>query len=275
MGDSMCNPPPPDDQPLDEQDVRDLIRLLGKVIAAKGDQTGKRRLVMDGLCRLIGADAWAWSLVHMEIGSAPRQVVFLHEGIPDDRIAPFLHSLEHEDLQRDLNQFVHEAVILRKPLTRRDGQLFPVWPENSEALRIWVEEARFRSFILMAWPLGTGGFSGIGIYRDADRPHFGPREARLAHIVLTEIPWLHEDGWGVDRGVSLGELPPRPREILSLLVQGRARKQIANDLGLSIHTVHGYVRDLYRHFGVNSHLELINRFTRGDGGDLLKGSDVG
>ena len=104
----------------------------------------------------------------------------------------------------------------------------------------------------------------------AARPHFGPRETRLAHIVLTEIPWLHEEGWGEDRGASLGQLAPRPREILSLLVQGRARKLIADDLGLSIHTVHGYVRDIYRHFGVNSHPELMTRFTRGDGGDLAE-----
>ena len=271
----MTDPASSDDITLDENDVRHLIRLLGEVIAAKGDQTVKRRLVMAGLCRLIGADAWAWSLVHMELGSAPRQVVFLHEGISDDRLPHYLRSLEHEDLQWILNRFVEDAVTQRKPLTRRDGQLFPEWPESSQALRNWVDNAHLRSFILMAWPLETGGFSGIGIYRDADRPHFGPRETRLAHIVLTEIPWLHEDGWGVDRGTSLGELPPRPREILSLLVQGRARNQIADDLGLSIHTVHGYVRDIYRHFGVNSHLELINRFTRGDGGDLLKESNVG
>ena len=50
---------PADDQPLDEGDVRGLIRLLGRVIAARGDQTEKRRLVMDGLCQLIGTDAWA------------------------------------------------------------------------------------------------------------------------------------------------------------------------------------------------------------------------
>lgn len=257
-----------DDQPLEEQDVRDLIRLLGLVIAVKGDQTEKRRLIMEGLCQLIGADAWAWSLVHMELGSAPRQVVFLHEGISDDRLPHYLRSLEHEDLQWILNRFVEDAVTRRKPLTRRDIQLFPEWPESSQALRNWVDNAHLRSFILMAWPLETGGFSGIGIYRNADRTHFGPRETRLAHIVLTEIPWLHEEGWGVDRGSSLGELPPRPREILSLLVQGRARKQIADDLSLSIHTVHGYVRDIYRHFGVNSHPELMTRFTRGDGGDI-------
>jgi len=259
---------PGPDSPLDENDVRNLIRLLGEVIGAKGDQAEKRRLVMEGLCALLEADAWAWSLVHMEIGCAPRQVVFLHDGISAERLPHYLNAIEHADLQWILNRFVGEAVNSRKPITRRDMQLFPEWPEKSEAFRTWVDQARLRSFILMAWPIASGGFSGIGIYRHASRPHFGPRETRLAHIVLTEIPWLHEDGWGADRGESLGKLAPRPREILSLLVQGRLRKQIAEDLGLSLHTVHGYIRDIYRHFGVNSHPELMIRFTRGDGGDL-------
>jgi DNA-binding CsgD family transcriptional regulator len=268
----MTEPTSSDDILLDENDVRELVRLLGQVIAAKGDQTAKRNLVMEGLCRLLDADAWAWSLVHMELGSAPRQVVFLHDGIPDERLPHYLSAIEHEDLQWILNRLVVDAVTRRQPVTRRDRQLFSDWPEDSIAFRTWVDKANLRSLILMAWPIVTGGFSGIGIYRNADRPAFGARETRIAHIVLSEIPWLHEEGWGEERGDSLVNLSKRPREILSLLVQGRARNQIADDLGLSIHTVHGYVRDIYRHFGVNSHLELINRFTRGDGGDLLKES---
>ncbi len=257
-----------DDIPLDLSDVRQLIRLLGDVIAAGGDQTTKRRLVMDGLCQLIDADAWAWSLVHMELGCAPRQVVSLHNGISDERLPHYLRSLEHDDLQWVLNDFVTEAVTRREPLTRRDTQLFPEWPGQSEALRTWEDKANLRSFILMAWPIETGGFSGIGIYRTPDQPHFGQRETRLAHIVLTEIPWLHEEGWGPNRGDSLGQLSPRLREIISLLVQGRARKQIADDLDISLNTVHGYIKDIYRHFGVSSHPELITRFSRGSGGDI-------
>jgi len=246
-----------DDQPLEEQDVRDLIRPPRRVIAAKADQTGKRRLIMEGLCQLIGADAWAWSLLHMKLGSAPRQVVFLHEGISDDRLPHYLCCLEHEDLQWIRNRLVVDAVTRHQPLTRQERQLFTEWPEESIAFRTRVAKAKLRSFILMAWPKVTGGFSGIGIYRNADRPPFGSRESRIAHIVLSGIPWLHEQGWGEERADSLVNLSKRPREILGLLVQGRARKQLADDLGLSIHTVHG------------------TRFMWDDDGDLLRVSDIG
>jgi DNA-binding CsgD family transcriptional regulator len=36
---------------------------------------------------------------------------------------------------------------------------------------------------------------------------------------------------------------------------------------LSIHTVGDYVKDIYRAFGVQSHAELMRRFTGGDNSD--------
>lgn len=255
---------------ITDQDVRDIVRLLGDAVAAKGDLFAKRRLVMNGLLRIVDADAWAWSLAHLEMGSPPRQVVFLHEGIPQERLPHFLSAIEHDDIQWIMGRFIQEAVTQRLPMTRRDQQLFDEWPEGSEAYRKWVDDAHLRSHILMAWPLETGGYSSVGLFRESHRPFFGPRETRIAHILLTEIPWLHEEGWGEERGESLLRLAKRPREILSLLVQGRSRPQIADDLGVSIHTVNGYVRDIFKHFRVNSHLELISRFTKGDGGDIVK-----
>lgn len=260
---------PPDGEPvLSDDDVRSLVRLLGRVVSAPGGQNEKRRMVMEGLCGIIGADAWAWSLVHMESGRAPMQVALLHDGIPEDRFASYVAALEHPGAQIVLESYVGAAIGRATPLTRRDEQILPpgTLHYNTVVDGLW-ERAGFDSFVLTAWPLQAGGFSGIGVYRKVGKPGFGPRETRIAHIVLTEIPWLHEDGWGDERGDTLSRLPRRQREILQLLVQGRSRKEIAVDLALSLNTVHGYVRDIYRHFGVNSHATLMRRFSRGDGGD--------
>ena len=43
------------------------------------------------------------------------------------------------------------------------------------------------------------------------RPRFGARDARLAHIVLSEIPWLHTAGLPEDRGQTAPALSPRLR----------------------------------------------------------------
>lgn len=262
---------------LEEGDVRSLVQLLGEVVLVKGDLAAKRVHLMRGLCRILGADAWAWSMVHMESGEPPRQVVFLHDGVPQDRFHDYVHALEHPDMKWALGKFVSECLAAGRPFTRRDAQVLPDTFErlaaDSDAFKAW-QRVGFRSFMLLAWPLAGGGYSGVGIYRRSSRPDFSARESRIAHIVLTEIPWIHEEGWSGERGRTLGTLSPRLREILHLLVQGRARKAIASDLGLSLNTVHGYVRDIYGHFHVNSHAGLIAHFTRGDGGDLAQETPV-
>jgi len=53
------------------------------------------------------------------------------------------------------------------------------------------------------------------------------------------------------------DLPPRLVETLALLLQGHSEKQVARALGLSVHTVHVYVKSLYRRYDVSSRAELL------------------
>ncbi|HTA18065.1 MAG TPA: helix-turn-helix transcriptional regulator, partial [Polyangia bacterium] len=52
-------------------------------------------------------------------------------------------------------------------------------------------------------------------------------------------------------------LSRRERETLTLLLAGASEKEIARKLGLSPHTVHGYVKTLYRRFGATSRAQLL------------------
>ena len=54
-----------------------------------------------------------------------------------------------------------------------------------------------------------------------------------------------------------GELSPRQEQTLKHLLDGASEKQVARKLGLSQHTVHGYVKALYRRYGVSSRAELL------------------
>jgi DNA-binding CsgD family transcriptional regulator len=55
-------------------------------------------------------------------------------------------------------------------------------------------------------------------------------------------------------------LPPRLEQTLRGLLGGQSEKEIARELGVSVHTVHEYVKDLHRRLGVNSRGELLARF---------------
>jgi DNA-binding CsgD family transcriptional regulator len=52
-------------------------------------------------------------------------------------------------------------------------------------------------------------------------------------------------------------LSPRLLEVLERLLEGQSEKQIAYDLAISQHTVHDYVKALYKKYGVASRAELL------------------
>jgi DNA-binding CsgD family transcriptional regulator len=57
-------------------------------------------------------------------------------------------------------------------------------------------------------------------------------------------------------------LPPRLRQTLERILAGDSEKQVAQRLGVSPHTVHVYVKGLYRRYNVSSRGELLARFVR-------------
>ena len=56
------------------------------------------------------------------------------------------------------------------------------------------------------------------------------------------------------------ELSPREREVLNGLAEGELYKQIADRLGVSIHTVRNYIRRIYEKLHVQSRTEAVARF---------------
>jgi DNA-binding CsgD family transcriptional regulator len=58
------------------------------------------------------------------------------------------------------------------------------------------------------------------------------------------------------------ELSPRMEQTLRHLLGGDSEKQVARKLDLSQHTVHVYVKALYRRYGVSSRAELLAKHLR-------------
>ena len=57
-------------------------------------------------------------------------------------------------------------------------------------------------------------------------------------------------------------MSPRMRQVLALLSAGASEKEVAAALALSTHTVHDYIKQLHRAFGVRSRSELLARTAR-------------
>jgi DNA-binding CsgD family transcriptional regulator len=251
-------------RPLLEKDARELVRLVGEaaVVAATENYKASRASLLNGLSRLIDADAWGWMMSRVD--PVTHQIYYLvphTEGIGIEELSALTRTVEHPTCVEAAKGFGQALMVTQKPITMNRLQIDP---ENliyqGEVAEIW-KETGFESLIFSGHPLDEESFSQIAIYRKQGKPEFGMRETQMAHIVLSEVPWLHALGWPQDRGVSIPKLTPRQRVVMNLLTDGMSRKEMANVLGISEGTVSGYVREVYKHFGVRSQTALVKKFS--------------
>jgi DNA-binding CsgD family transcriptional regulator len=98
----------------------------------------------------------------------------------------------------------------------------------------------------------------IVLKRSRDEGPFGAAERDLVDLAHGESDWLFDD-------VALPQTPsdctfsPRERETLALLMTGASERVVAIRLDLSPHTVHDYVKAIYKKLGVASRAELMAR----------------
>ena len=64
------------------------------------------------------------------------------------------------------------------------------------------------------------------------------------------------------RGDDNTDLSPREREVLDGLAEGQAYKQIADKLGVSIHTVRNYIRRIYEKLHVHTKSEAVSKASK-------------
>ena len=251
---------------LAETDIRAIVGLLGEVIAAPRDFNRQRRLVMDGICRIVTADAWLWCMANYEPDAQLGHSRILHGGFDDARFSRFLEAINHPAMEAVSRLSAIELQQRGTHITRTLDQLED--PDarlmDSPAGPLW-RKADIGTLMLSLRPMPEGGATGVGLYRRTGAPHFNDRESRIVHIILSEIPWLHYQEFNAKDDIL--RLYPRHRTVLNLLCEGWSRKKIADHLGIGINTVHGYVKDVYKHFNVHTQAELLTRFSLGDGGD--------
>jgi DNA-binding CsgD family transcriptional regulator len=253
---------------LTEDDVRGMVRLIGETAMVDGDHDQQRRHLMSGLCRMLKVDGWAWThAVDLHPDRLPVYVGYSYGGFSDDEFAKFLKINTQPDMIRLTAPFAKDMQEKRCHITRTVCQMFS--PETflaSDVFPLWSDCGLF-PHLLFGYPTGVDAASGVALYRREAQRYLTEREARIAHIVFTEVAWLHitpKPGQHLERVL---QLSIRQRQTLEMLLLGSSRKFIAEHMGISANTVASYIKEIYCFYGVNSHSELIHRFFAGDGSD--------
>ena len=254
--------------PLTEDDVLSIVRILGDVAAMSPNADLRRTFLMKEAAGLVGTDTWVWAV--SPLLEPDKQPVYIFQqtgGFDEARMSRFLMAVEHPETGAITAPLAEAMIKANGQVTRHLDQFDPDRAfRNSTGWPAWTE-AGISHVMITLHPLPGYGVSCIGFYRNLGSPPFTERDCRIAHILLSEVPLLHQAGLPHHASQTVPQLPPRCRLIINQLVQGLSRKDIASHLGLSLSTVNGYTKTIFKHFGVHSQSELIARFTIGDGRD--------
>jgi DNA-binding NarL/FixJ family response regulator len=96
--------------------------------------------------------------------------------------------------------------------------------------------------------------------RSSGRRDFKPRDRAIVRETQAALVPLVGGMLASFDDPSPHDLPPRLRQVLCYLLEGNGDKQIASRMSLSVHTVNGYTKYIYRHFRVKGRAELLARW---------------
>lgn len=116
--------------------------------------------------------------------------------------------------------------------------------------------------------------SSVVLVRAAGESDFSGREKAMIRETHAAIGPLIGGPLARFADPSPADLPPRTRQVLRSLLEGDTDKQIAARLGMSIHTVNGHTKLIYRHFGVAGRAELLARWVRRGWGSRCAWADL-
>ncbi|MBZ0173090.1 MAG: helix-turn-helix transcriptional regulator [Phycisphaerales bacterium] len=249
-------------------DIMKCTEILGRCLEFGADRDRWPLRLMEGLRDLLGAQV----VIAAELRG-------LGEGQPNEAVARFRLGWPSAEAESKWAEYAEKADVELKPeypvlvkmlsgedtrgvtLTRDEIWGGPeVWV-RSRAFTLVHRECGIDDYIFSIRRLPIPGtVSTVWIHRAVGDVAFTPRERRLLALLHDPLAVLVGGVLASGKEPGLSGLPPRPRQVLDLLLQGLPEQEIADRLGLSKATVHEHGTRVYRHFEVSSRGELLARF---------------
>jgi DNA-binding CsgD family transcriptional regulator len=245
--------------------VRDAFRLIGEVRELGHDPQLWRPHMVQGLVSLIGARIGSSVELPLPLNWKEASRGHVTVGFCDEaQRQQWLTASTHNDL--GYNPLSSPVAMLRhRSYTHSRQQLVddPTWYGskwvNHHPRQMGLDDSLLSHQVLPQFNC----IHSIWLHREWGDRLFSAVDVRLLHLFHAELARLWRQNAPANGGhgpLEVHSLPPRLRQTLDGLLQGKSEKQIASGLGLSRHTVHRYVGLLHRRFDVCSNGELLARF---------------
>jgi DNA-binding CsgD family transcriptional regulator len=241
-------------------DVRLLLRLVGECSEVR--HRGEQRIhLLNVLAQITGAQIGIEGTFEIHSPrAAPRIVDCSDVGWPSagdrDRVYGYLAS--HPACDDPLNRGVL-AQLATEPvatLSRGDVMTSADWERTEVRNDVHRPSGVDESLVSVMRTQVPTEVHVVVFKRGWGEPRFSEEDREILHLAHSECAWLFKRA--PPAPVILGQdWTPRERETLRLLLTGASEKGIATILGLSTHTVHDYIKVVYRKAGVVSRPELM------------------
>ncbi len=245
---------------IDTADIRELLRLAIELLDHRDDPPAAAKMALERLCRLTGASV---GLIGIAPAGSPPRLTSVYRyavpGKPAGRRAAALGERSDAWLAELIDVARAGRARPQRPVTRfhHPADLSPA-PASTPR-----RTATLTDGIYSVLPTPGGSASVIALHQS--RPaqlRWGNRELNLVDLLHPELRWLTQPIPTRPSQPREADLSPRQRQTLSLLLRGMSEKQIAGELQLSVHTVHVYVKSIYRNFQVSTRSELLARWVK-------------
>lgn len=253
-------------KPISNKDVSTLLRMCNTLHELAGDPVQRKMHFLSSLATLVEADV-SICILNSTDGSLPRtspglvihhapeplpvaMQQYLQTGLPIDPVVKFINrrmkapgrsccTVRREDVIDDRTWYAAKHVTeVRRP-SRLDAGLY-------STLRLPDADLIAELLLLRSWNC---------------RQRFTDRHVQLTNLFHEESAWIYRAEFPFASAEVLS-LTPRQQQTLQYLLAGYSEKQIAARLTLSPNTVHHYVKQLHKRFGVTSRAELLARWVR-------------
>jgi DNA-binding CsgD family transcriptional regulator len=254
-------------QLLRREDLRSVYRLLGECCELGADPIAWRRHMVAGLRLLLDAQVAIYQELQPAAPPGPRgwlvPLLTIDMGWPaeSDRrvLADFWARNEFElcpwfsrrNFQRVFHPPRRLAAFSLSRLIATDD-----W-HGCEFFNDYVRRGHLDDMVLATYDNGNGATHGLVLHRALGEQPFETRQRRLLALFFAEHSQLLGTRLAGRDALSVVEFPQRLRQVLTCLMEGDGEREIALRLGISQHTVHFHIKELFRRFGVSGRGRLM------------------
>jgi DNA-binding CsgD family transcriptional regulator len=246
------------------EDVRFLLDTSSQLERRLSDLEGRRLAFISALTEAVEGKAsfWGWGRGR-PFDSSVTPVASIQFGFEiaswPQIVSMALSDEVNKQFNRPLMKFLDKS---REVCVSRSE----IWHDNlwyqSEFAHQLIHTHRLDHFLVCVHYLSQDSWTHWTVFRQAGKDDFSVRDRQLVLAALSGVVWMKPSISESIPAEAFRNLSQRRRTVMLLLLEGLARKEIANRLQLTLHTVNDHIKAIFEHFQVKSATQLAARFLK-------------